>query len=474
MLAAGVVVSVVATGCTGAPAAHTSDSQTAPGAQLWVSRYHAAPYGNPRPSAIAASPDGSAVFVTGAFRLGYATVSYDAATGRQRWARLYNGPGKSVDVPAAIAVSPDGRSVFVTGWSGHTIGGTDYATIAYSASTGRRLWLRRYDPPAHGTAAASAVVVSGDGKTVFVSGHSDGKYLTIAYNTATGTRRWLNRFGGPSSTGSKPRNMAIGPGGQTLYVTGEGGRIAHHDYLTIAYNAVTGATRWFTRYNGRANGNDDAHAVAVAPDGKTVYVTGGSQGRSTGSDYATVAYNATTGAQRWVSRYNGPGNSDDEAGSLAITPDGHTLIVNGLSRGPSSGLGKVLGDATVAYNAATGAPLWTQRTLGYPGSYSSLPDLGAQTLAISPDGSTVYVTGVNAVRCCEFDYATVAYAIDGGTTQWLSLYSGPSGHKGSGNNSNQAIALTLSADASTLYVTGVIVRTKFGGFGTVAYRAGGG
>src|SRR5262249_40297836 len=97
--------------------------------------------------------------------------------------------------------------------------------------------------------------------------------------------------------------------------------------------------------------------------------------------------------------------------------------------------------------------------------------LNAQTLAISPDSSTVYVTGVNAVHCCKFDYATVAYAIDGGTMQWLSLYNGPNRYKGPIDNSTQAIVLALSPDGSTLYVIGVIIRVKFGGFGTVAYRA---
>ena len=455
-------VAALTAACTALPP--SAEPPASPGTQVWASGYHTR-YGSPRPSAIAVTPDGRAVFVTGA---GPTTVSYDAATGMQRWARGYNGPAKSVNIPAAIAVSPDGRRVFVTGWD--RVGdGADYATIAYSASTGRQLWLSRYSPPAGGTAVASAVVVSRDGKTVFVTGHSGGSYTTIAYNTATGARRWLKRLG-VATTDSKPRDMALSPDGKTIYVTGDGGGALHHDYLTVAYNAATGATRWFTNYNGPANGNDDANALVVAPDGKTVYVTGGSAGRSSGSDYATVAYDAATGAQRWVSRYNGPGNADDEGGSLAITPDGRTLLVNGLSKGPNHGPGRVLGDATVAYNAATGAWLWTQRTLGYPGDYSSLPALKAQTLAISPDGSTAYVTGINAVTCCKSDYATVAYAIDGGTTQWLSLYSGPGKYKGSGNNSNQAIALALSPGGSTLYVTGVTVRTKFGGFGTVAYR----
>lgn len=474
-----VAVAALTAACTASPPAA---APRAPGGQLWVSRYHVQ-FGNLPPRAIAASPAGNAVFVTGSMSghgspFDYATVGYNSVTGRQLWARLYSGPGRSADMPSGIAVSPDGRMVFVTGRSGHAFGVNDYATIAYIASTGRQLWLRRYHAQA-GSAIAKALVVSPDGTTVFVTGSSGGKYTTpaddsggkyttIAYNTRTGARRWLSHFS-QANTSSNPNNVAISPDGQTLYVTGQSSYLtSHRDYLTVAYNAATGAVRWFTRYNGQANRIDNAWAVVVAPDGKTVYVTSGSRGRSSDTDFATLAYNATTGAERWVSRYNGPGNASDVAGSLAITPDGRTLIVAGQSHPPSNGVGRNLGYATVAYDAATGVPIWTQRTLGWS---PESPALNTQRLAISPDSSTVYLTGVNAVSCCPFDYATVAYAATSGAIQWLSLYNGPEKNKGSNDNSDEAIALALSSDGSTLYITGVIIRVKYGGFGTVAYRA---
>ena len=47
-----------------------------------------------------------------------------------------------------------------------------------------------------------------------------------------------------------------------------------------------------------------------------VYVTGTTKDLSTTSDYVTVKYN-TEGVMQWVSRYNGPGNSDDTATAIA-------------------------------------------------------------------------------------------------------------------------------------------------------------
>src|SRR5258707_9075372 len=92
------------------------------------------------------------------------------------------------------------------------------------------------------------------------------------------------------------------------------------------------AQLWVARYNGPGNGSNDAHALAVSPSGGTVFVTGDSPGTTSLQDYATVAYNAATGARLWVARYNGPGNSNDGACSLAVSPAGGTVYVPGSTR----------------------------------------------------------------------------------------------------------------------------------------------
>src|SRR5439155_17480277 len=118
---------------------------------------------------------------------------------------------------------------------------------------------------------------------------------------------------------------------------------------------LTRATQlWVARYNGPANGGDDAYAVAVSPDGSRVFVTGASES-STHLDYATVAYNASTGHKLWVARYNGPARGQDVAFALAVSPDGSKVFATG-----ESDSGRVTGFdyATVAYDASTGAKLW--------------------------------------------------------------------------------------------------------------------
>ena len=91
---------------------------------------------------VGTSPNGSKVFVTGTSQgagtgVDFSTIAYDAMTGAKLWVRRYDGPVSSTDAAHAMAVSPDGSMLVVTGESeGTTAGGTDYATIAYTATGG--------------------------------------------------------------------------------------------------------------------------------------------------------------------------------------------------------------------------------------------------------------------------------------------------------------------------------------------------
>jgi outer membrane protein assembly factor BamB len=379
----------------------------ATGAQLWAARYTDPGHTTDRAYSVAVSPDGKTVFVTGytttASGQDYATVAYNAATGAQLWAARYNDPSND-SAAVEVAVSPDGTAVFVTGTSG-----VDYATVAYNAATGAQLWVARYDGFGSGGNYGHSVAVSQNGKTVFVIGNSLGTnngydYATVAYNAATGHQLWAKRYNGASG-GDRGAN-AVAVSGSTVFVTGSsyGGSTAGYDYATVAYSAATGAQLWVKRYDGPGSGGDQAYAVAVSPSGGTVFVTGytDTNSNSSGFVYTTIAYSAATGTQQWVSSYNGPAKSTSEAYAVAVSPDGSTVYVTGTSIG-GAGVGNEY--ATVAYNAATGAQLWVQRYDGAGGGSHAF------SVAVSPTTGTVFVTGdsYDADPATGFDYVTIAY-----------------------------------------------------------------
>ncbi len=459
-------------------------SAATPGTQLWASRYNGSANSADLAYSVAVSPDGTKVFVTGSsvFILinseDYATFAYDASTGAQLWTSRYNGPDNTVDVATSLAVSPDGTKVFVTGYSTGSGSDWDYATIAYDASTGAKLWAKRYNGPGNNFDNATDVGVSPDGSKVFVTGYSadttgySTDYATVAYDASTGAKLWARLYDGPgfigdgSPSSDSATSLAVSPDGTKVFVTGTsqgstGDPQYAWDYMTLAYNASTGAKLWAKRYNGPGNSIDGAISVAVSPDGAKVVVTGYSYGSTSwdSSDRMTFAYNASTGATLWARRYNGPANSADSASSLAVSPDGTKVFVTGSSTGSTSGYDYM----TIAYDATTGATLWARR---YNGPANSI-DV-ASSLAVSPDGTKVFVTGYSDRYANDNpDYATFAYNASTGAQLWARRYNGPA------NGGDAALSVAVSPDGTKVFVTGYSVGSTdiYGDYATIAYAA---
>ena len=332
-----------------------------------------------------------------------------------------------------------------------------------AASPGTRLWVKRYNGSGFGARALS-VAASPTGNTVFVTGESTNQaqtaldYATVAYNATTGTQLWAKRYNGPGNSTDDATSLGVSPTGSTVYVTGYSVGSTHsYAYATIAYNAATGTQRWIQRYDAHGGFEDTAYSVAVSSTG-TVFVTGSAlTGGATGQDYTTIAYNPA-GTQLWVKNYSGPDNvagEPDVANAVTASPDGKTVFVTGKIYAGAT-LGYIYG--TVAYNAATGAQVWAKH---YHGPCCS--SNGANAAAVSPDNKTVYVTGSIGDG---LDYATVAYNAATGTQVWAKQYHGP------GPGFNDAYSVAASPDSSTVYVTGYSPAANgLFGYATVAYDA---
>jgi DNA-binding beta-propeller fold protein YncE len=268
-------------------------------------------------------------------------------------------------------------------------------------------------------------------------------YSTLAYDTGTGDLRWVAR---EHATGAQyPIALAVSPDGTRVVVTGSG---LGAGFSTVSYDAATGARQWaFARWP-----TGYPQALTITPDGATVLITGEGCGRS--GDVTTRAYDAATGRREWVVCYDSGRRLSDQGNDLAVSPDGTTVFVTGSSDQGGGDTGN-LDDITLAYTVADGHQIWERRW-----DTGSVYDIG-EAIGVSPDGRTVYITARGVAPTIRGGgYVTFAYDAANGTPLARAAI-GP----------GDPTSLAISPDGSTIYETGWFGRLDPLYFGTVAYRA---
>ncbi|MHC2990183.1 hypothetical protein OB13_00750 [Pontibacter sp. HJ8] len=369
------------------------------GEELWVKVYQQAQ--NNRASAIAIDNQGG-VYVTGYSYSNntpadYVTIRYEAATGEENWVQRYNGESNKADQPEAIALDNKG-GVYVTGSSvGNGKNNSDYATVRYEAATGAQTWVQRYNGPAGGIDRATGMVID-EQDGIYVTGYSQGEnssydFATIRYSAASGAQDWVQRYGGKGESYDVARAIAMDQEG--IYVTGYSydWTTGIEDFLTVRHDATTGEVSWTGIYKGKGQGTNQANAIAVDSSGG-VYVTGASWSDTSGSDFATLRYDAATGQESWVQRYSSEGNETDWPRAIAVDQAGSVYVTGYSTRGSSTVFN------TIKYNSANGTPLWDIQTTGY--------DAAAVDMALDLSGSII-VTGYSRGTATALDMLTVKY-----------------------------------------------------------------
>jgi PQQ-like domain len=362
---------------TDKPAAVIYAYNASTGSQLWTTEYTTAVVSEF--DSLVVSPDGSTLFAAGYSQLtgrsprNYFIAAFSSATGTMLWQA---GAGIS-GIAGSLAVAPNGSAVFVTGQNG---------TEAYNAGTGATLWTA---PTADGT----SIAVAPDGSAVYLASYALGTggtnkgYLTTAESATTGATLWTSQYY-VRDGGSTPTSIAADPDGSAVFITGTTPNTATRktETTTVAYDPATGAQLWIRRIQ-KSGGTP---RLAVSPDGSTVFAAGDSGGSTdpiSYGEYFTAAYNAATGAVRWTAHYHGPATGAGSVSEgIAASPDGSQVFVTGYSW--SAGASGQPQFATVAYNASTGASLWVARY----GDVAKQASYGT-AVAVSPDSSKVFVTG---------------------------------------------------------------------------------
>lgn len=328
----------------------------------------------------------------------------------QVWTARYNGPGNNRDESNAIIIDSL-YNVYITGWSPHTYGFSyDYCTIKYNSS-GVQQWAARYNGPSDTVDQARAIGLD-ESLNVYVTGRSfdwttNNDILTIKYNNQ-GDEQWVKRFNGSANNDDQAYAIAVSPQGN-VYVGGYQSNVGTYwDYCLIKYNAQ-GESIWVANYNGTVNSNDAIYSLAI-DSMENCYVTGYSVGETTDYDIVTIKYNPE-GETAWVARYDGPVHGFDQGFNIVINQSGEVWVT-----GTSSDTANQRDFVTIHYNS-NGRQQWVSRYHG--------PGIGYdRACAIAIDTSNYsYVTGMSIGTNGYSDIVTIAYDPDGNEC-WVARYDG--------------------------------------------------
>jgi DNA-binding beta-propeller fold protein YncE len=340
--------------------------------------------------------------------------------GARLWLQRFTGGANRSGFGASLAVSPGRSVVYVTGATTRTSGARveDYSTVAYSAATGAVIWEARYQGTLVHPGPVPSIAVSPNGSRVFVAGELGGRRaccnaVILAYSAATGAAVWTAATGPViQHIAAAPHAVAVSPDSSTVYIAGHG----KHAYSAAAFDAATGAQLWSASSPGtKPRARHNPKGIVASSDGSDVLVTG---------EIGTVAFDAHSGAQLWAASF---------LGTLAVSPGSSTVFVTFKNK-------------TTARVAATGAELWHAHYRGPSGTSTRFA-----AIAVSPDGSRVFVTGSTQVGpCCggAVHFTTIAYDAATGARLWAA------GFHGSGDASGHPAAIAVSPDGAHVFITG--------------------
>jgi outer membrane protein assembly factor BamB len=323
-------------------------------------------------------------------------------------------------------------------------------TIAFAATTGERLWTTQTNSAGRAATFGADLAIDPDGSHVYVCGGVDGAAVVVALELETGAEAWRSAIASPRYASCVSAD--IHAGGEAIAIGGEWSddSVAGTGQALMASIATAdGAERW-TRITGTPDGEDYAHEVATGPDGTVygmVFID-----RVDGYVSRLYALDPDDGSTDWTSSYAGPGPGDDYLTTIVPAPDGSAVYATGTSDDPGFERDMV----TVAFDAETRAIGWEARL--DPDS----DDGDGLSLATSPDGSTIYTSGITRVDP-DAAYAGVlaTYAASDGTE--LGVVRSQSGQDSIPTDS------VIDPAGTTVYVTGIGWRSTWTDVLTWAY-----
>lgn len=336
------------------------------------------------PYGIAMSPDGKHVYVAddGNNKLTLYTRNADNTLTYQTQYGVGATPGLTGTVQ--VMVSADGRNVYVSGYIGHAIaaykrdGATGLLTLIATAHEGSCVGLF-CSSTVTGMSGAYGMAMSPDGKYTYVSGINSNSVDVFSRLTISGSLYGSLNLFGPMFVQQYTDTQLSGAYG--IAISPDGANLYATGYasgslLVLKRNPGTGKlSTTQVLTSAAASGLAEVFRVIVSADGKFVYTAA----FDTNAVCAFVRSQAD-GSLTFITCYiNGnDGIADlDAASDVALSPDGKHLFATAYNSG-----------SVVVFerDPASG-------TLRYAQSITSTMLAGARGIVVSPEGDALYVTG---------------------------------------------------------------------------------
>ncbi len=378
--------------------------------------------------AIAISPDGRSVYVAASKSNAITVFARDSQTGTLKQpqgkagcvaVKAEHGCGEALGLigPNSVAVSPDGHYVYATSRAGSSI-----TSFHRNGKTGA---LTQLPPPSSGCISGLAipgcipgralidpdvVAVSRDGKNVYVGAFAGNAVVSFARNPASGALTQLEGTGGcialatsGCATGvglGAVEGLAVSPDGTAVYAAAAAssaiavlGRNPETGVLAQAVNGTGCITNVETL--GCTTGVQIAgpNTVAVGPKG-AVYVTSltsNSVTAFTQIEPATIVQNTGPAACLIFLRSAGCsfGRAMEAPEGIAVSPDGSSAYVTAFETGAIDVLDRNRKTGGLQQKPGRGGCVAPKSV---PGCSPGRALAGAGSAVVSPDGRNVYST----------------------------------------------------------------------------------
>jgi 6-phosphogluconolactonase (cycloisomerase 2 family) len=333
---------------------------------------------------VVVSPDGKHVYAAGSNDDAIVVFARDALTGALTLVETKtNGVGgvSGLVNPHGPTLSPDGAHLYVACF------GSTVVIFSRDAGTGALTFLgfeEDGEDGVTGMGGAQAVVVSPDGKDVYVAGDTSDAVAAFRRDADTGLLTFVeaevdNESGVDGI--DAPFDVAISPDGAHVYVPGA----ADNAIAVFERNATNGALDFVQVVrdgSGDVDGIRGAFGVAVSPDGTRLYAVGGQD------DALAVFVRASDGTLTFEEMHEdgvdgvvGLGNPN----SVRVSPDG--LDVYTSQRGGDS-LAVFRRTSALPTTTTTTPPIGTTTTTTVPGATTTTTVAGATTTTTAPAGAT--------------------------------------------------------------------------------------